>query len=469
MEKALILQIGRFDRNLEENVNFEIEGKRYAYPLSSFALKDHLQEKGKIAKVHLLFPVSLYLNKIAISDLKNKAEYQELAEKLEALFSDSNERNRFFTNPAEYYALHPHRKYFDSFSVIHSVGTYDHITFDTEFSSLVFELFLILVNQYLNEPFNELYLDISTGQNIYVTALLEAGRFFLVFNNLQNFLRNSPVDAYIVSSDPILGRISPEQVFKIYPNYPFKVKAFFSAPLEPEKTSLEYPRAFSQLSKNIANLYASGDRKFKQKLNEMLSKAYFFYSALKNNTPLMLYLDAYHNPDEIKSFINTLVQLFNEQICKNYLNLIISEVDKLRNILLMLALYRGISILLSFKNISPKDEIAVSELENLFASDEDSLYYYFGLFTHRPYLSSEIKNNFKKENIVSKFKDTFTLLREYISGEGQDKDIDNRNFLAHCGFERNCVEVKKINDEIYLRYTSDKEKRKKIIEILLEN
>jgi len=60
-------------------------------------------------------------------------------------------------------------------------------------------------------------------------------------------------------------------------------------------------------------------------------------------------------------------------------------------------------------------------------------------------------------------------MKEYISGETQDKDIKDRNFLAHCGFERNCLEVKKIGNEIFLRYTTDEEKRRKLIKILLEN
>ncbi len=45
--------------------------------------------------------------------------------------------------------------------------------------------------------------------------------------------------------------------------------------------------------------------------------------------------------------------------------------------------------------------------------------------------------------MIEKFQPVWKLFREFMSEEATDTDIKPRNFLAHCGFERNCLEVKK--------------------------
>jgi len=51
--------------------------------------------------------------------------------------------------------------------------------------------------------------------------------------------------------------------------------------------------------------------------------------------------------------------------------------------------------------------------------------------------------------------------------EEKSEEIIHRNFIAHCGFERNCVEVRKENEEVFIRYR--KEVLERIKEILWKN
>jgi CRISPR-associated (Cas) DxTHG family. len=116
------------------------------------------------------------------------------------------------------------------------------------------------------------------------------------------------------------------------------------------------------------------------------------------------------------------------------------------------------------KNITQKDEIFVSlkYLEDTFTG-ENSLYKPFGLDTNIDYLSRELDKNIKNEVDKSwkngyKWKTLYDLA-EYNNQRGNNKNLQNnrrfneRNFKAHCGFERNITEVSLINNDIIIKYS----------------
>ncbi|MEJ5172401.1 MAG: CRISPR-associated CARF protein Csx1 [Hydrogenothermaceae bacterium] len=457
----LICQIGRFDFNFNQEITFQIEDSCYKKPLSSLALKSHIENQGKKTHLCLIYPISLLLNSNAVKYVKeNNILPQEKLQQLEGIINDLNQRRNFLSNPYEFYKLHPHNAEADSFYIIHSLGEYEGLRFETSFEDLVLEIFLIFLELYYKDSFDKLHIDISSGQNIYVSALIEAVRLFLTFYKLQNFPKKSKLEVKIVSSDPIV-RADSNKTFKIYANYSFEVKAFFSAPLSPDQNN--FPHAFPKFSKKIAEFFYSDikeSRKFKRHLNEILTRGYFFFSALKKNTPLLLYSWKYDSTREIESFILELVKLIQERLRKSYEKSSINLTEDFKRLFFMLALYYSISEVLECKCIDEKEVTALSEMEANLAS----IYKLFELYENANYLSHEINNNFKKN--ISKFTNEFELLTKFLEGGGRVDNIDPRNFFAHCGFERNSVEVKKEDEEIWLRYRE--EKKKEIEKILLQ-
>jgi CRISPR-associated (Cas) DxTHG family. len=119
------------------------------------------------------------------------------------------------------------------------------------------------------------------------------------------------------------------------------------------------------------------------------------------------------------------------------------------------------------KNITQKDEISVSlkDLEDTFTG-KNSLYKPFCLDTNIDYLSRELNKNIKNE-VYNSWKNGYkwkTLydLAEYNNRRGNNKNLQNnrhfneRNFKAHCGFERNITEVSLINNnnnDIIIKYS----------------
>ena len=180
----LIYQIGRLERGAFNPIKFEVHGKVYEALLSSFALKQSFLENGEDAKVILIYPISLFLNKNA-PQIENISE--DFKQTIEGVLNNKNELSNYLLNPCLYFEKHPHYKQANGFIVIHSIGQYEGVKFSATLEELILEIFIDMVKRYQDEPFSELYLDISSGQNIYISALLEAGRLFLTFYKLQNF------------------------------------------------------------------------------------------------------------------------------------------------------------------------------------------------------------------------------------------------------------------------------------------
>jgi len=59
------------------------------------------------------------------------------------------------------------------------------IEFSTALGDVVLRILIDMMQRYLEEPFEEMYLDISSGLNVYASAMIEAGRVFLTLISLQ--------------------------------------------------------------------------------------------------------------------------------------------------------------------------------------------------------------------------------------------------------------------------------------------
>jgi len=436
----VIYQIGRFERGGFNPLKFEINGKVYQSYLSSLALRQHFKDAGSQAKVILIYPVSILLNRPALSSEGMTEDFRNL---VQGLLMESSKLEDYLRNPYPYFAEHPHSKEADSFIVIHSIGQYEGVNFLATLEELILETFVGIVSHYHQEPFSELYLDVSSGHNIYTTALLEAGRLFLICYNLQNphVKDEEKLKVYITFSEPIVQPF--DRIFKVFTGFPLEVKTFFSFPQAPDQYSFD--GAYMKFSQQLTG----EDRKMKRFFNELFARGYFFYSALKNNTPLVLYSWDYDQEDIIDEGIRKLTELIKTKLRQHYRTTPGLSLDPYRKGFIMLSLYKGIVKILKDNAIVKKEEVSVYEIKEKFCRQDMSIYNYFDLQQNSSYLSHEIDVNFEKNK--ERFSDEWKLLKDYMNVY-ETQSFNDRNFLAHCGFERNCILVKKVNADVVIKY-----------------
>jgi len=428
-----LYQIGRLDRYVIERkkINFLIDNNDFESELSSFALKNHFQNNVKCI---LLYPVSLPFNKEL---LKNININDEFIKRAQSIFENPAD---YFKNPKEFFKFHPHKNEVDDFIVIHSIGEFEKYVFEGSFDDIVLEIFIDLVERYFKEGMKELYIDISSGLNIYVSALIEAVRHFSIFQNIGSW--KEPLSVKLVFSEPIIG--SSKSNFKIFKDYELKFKVFFSSPI----TYAADVKNF-ELSRKIEKQ----DRKFKQSIQQMLEKFALSYSAIKNNTPLVLYSFKFHEEQEIKDLILQVVANLKDKFYSDWQKSPNLEKNEYLKLFLALSFYMGIIRILKENSVNYSDFVCLDEIKEKFSS----IYQQFELNLNEQILKHEISNLTRQdkktgETIIDKAKEEWQSLSEFIPGEG---DFQPRNFIAHAGFERTVTEVKKINNKLYLRYKTD--------------
>ena len=428
-----LYQIGRLDRYVIERkkINFLIDNNDFESELSSFALKNHFQNNVKCI---LLYPVSLPFNKEL---LKNININDEFIKRAQSIFENPAD---YFKNPKEFFKFHPHKNEVDDFIVIHSIGEFEKYVFEGSFDDIVLEIFIDLVERYFKEGMKELYIDISSGLNIYVSALIEAVRHFSIFQNIGSW--KEPLSVKLVFSEPIIG--SSKSNFKIFKDYELKFKVFFSSPI----TYAADVKNF-ELSRKIEKQ----DRKFKQSIQQMLEKFALSYSAIKNNTPLVLYSFKFHEEQEIKDLILQVVANLKDKFYSDWQKSPNLEKNEYLKLFLALSFYMGIIRILKENSVNYSDFVCLDEIKEKFSS----IYQQFELNLNEQILKHEISNLTRQdkktgETIIDKAREEWQSLSEFIPGEG---DFQQRNFIAHAGFERTVTEVKKIGNEIYLRYKNN--------------
>jgi len=407
--KRIIYQIGRFESSIDELVNFEIDGKIYSRELSSFALRDHF---GKNTKVVLVYPVSILLNEYALRGIKDKEHLRTFHEKIEGIVTKPEEREKYIKNPWEYLREHPHSKKADDFIVIPSIGEFLGEKFSSPLGNIVLRILIDMIERYKNEPFDEMYLDISSGHNIYNYALAEAGRLFLTLMKLEDFLKEKDIKVFIAITEPIIGKPSSDKRYKIFKDFQLDAKGFFYFPEKPQENS---ENAFSKYAKEVSKtIKGEEDRKLKRKINDMLYRAYLFYSALRNNLPLVVYylctLEEYrYTENDAKKLLEEIVNLLKQRLDGNLktspddLNF-----EDLRKLLMMLGLAVGVIRVLERHGICKEIEegVYLHNIERLFAQEESSIYRYFEITTNIMYLQQEIQKNFldNEKLIVNEWK-----------------------------------------------------------------
>jgi CRISPR-associated protein Csx1 len=477
-----IYQIGRFDKNYENDNKFVIDNIIFESKLSSFALKKYLKnqkkeqeylknQKEEQVKLTLIYPISIPFNNYAIKELKDKDKFVKIfIEKMDS----------YLENPKEVLKHHPYNSLdnnsndkADDFIIVHSFGKYklDNINkefpFEAKFYDIVLEILIHLIESFLSkkDEKNNFYIDISSGHNIYISALLEAVKNFFTFSALLNWKnKNLRPDIYITFSEPI----TDTNENKSYNIYMEKIDFYvsFYSPLTKEEIdkNLGERIACKIYDNNIENIE---NRKKRKKLDEFIFNFGIIYSALKNNTPLVLYHFNYNSYDEIINLIKEILKEIKSKIMDNYCKSHGLDKDSYLKVILSLALYAGITELLQDKQIKNYKDQGVNILEIKQKFHKDNIYKIFGIQNLNIFLENEISNITESKKLDEKADSEWKCLAE-IFGEKKANFDNIRNFIAHSGFEKNITYAKKVNHEIYLKYHLSEEETNLLQKKLME-
>ncbi|WPX08764.1 TM1812 family CRISPR-associated protein [Anaerocellum danielii] len=98
---------------------------------------------------------------------------------------------------------------------------------------IVLEILFDMMERYIDDKkekdIDEIYLDISSGHNIYISAMIEASRHFAVLTKLMHWIHEERQPRiYLTFSDPITGRTAESYELHIQPQ---SYTAFFSSPI----------------------------------------------------------------------------------------------------------------------------------------------------------------------------------------------------------------------------------------------
>ncbi len=342
--RALVYQIGRLEFNAFNKITFFLDQDEFETFLSSFAIRDFLKKKQYEVVNVLLFPVSLPFNSSLTKNEKFKANCND--ECYEALQNAINNPYKYLKLPEMFFEAHPHSAEAKNFRIIHSIGKYEtsigQISFNTFYSDIVLTILMDMIKRYLEDEgnFEKILIDISSGHNIYISALIEALRHFAVWLKLYRWNGKLP-SIEIAFSEPIIPGSKHEKC-KIYFE-PQNVKSFFTSPIKHDDiegyllSRAIYPEKIRREDKN--------------KIQSMLKSFVLTFSAIKNNTPLAIYEFGYHEPQEILKVFRDLMVYTEEKLTEGYDSSPNLNKNDYLKAFLALGFYCGISNLLKVNNI----------------------------------------------------------------------------------------------------------------------
>lgn len=454
-ELTYIYQIGRLEANMFDLVRFRIDGSTYEKPLSSMALREHFGRER--SKLFLLYPVSLFFNRALLSNEKFKAAAPN--DLLELIKKANYEPESYLADPKPYFSSIPHSKEADSIIIIHSLGTYGleqkSVTFHSHYGDICIRILLHMVRNFLSEKetIKEFVIDISSGHNIYVSALIEASRYFAVFSDLVTLEEEgSKVKMTVSFTDPIVGQAASVG-YKIYFE-PILVRSLFTSPI----TGREI--ANDQLAKKLIE----GPEHLLRELTALLKSFAMTFSAIKNCAPVAIHHFGFHSPEEIKDFLIGLCCRLDEKLEESYQSSPKLNKDAVIKVLMALGLYIGIVKMLLRRNIQKATEVGV-EVTALKESFSD-LFRFLGLDLNRSLLGNEVSNliNVKLKGVSEL--STWKALRQIIDPNRSWGGLDKRNFFAHSGLENGVTLLRKIGGKVFVKY--DPEYSENIRGVLLD-
>ncbi|MFN4220630.1 MAG: TM1812 family CRISPR-associated protein, partial [bacterium] len=208
------------------------------------------------------------------------------------------------------------------------------------------------------------------------------------------------------------------------------------------------------------------ERNFKNQVQKNLENFAIHFSALKNAIPLANFTFELNEVSEIKNLMKEIIKTAEDKIHIDWKKSPALPKDDFLKVLFSLSLYIGIvKILKNTVNLRRDEEgMDIDSIENF-----KKIYEALGLTLNSTFLGKEVYNlkEGKDEHgntLMNKAIEEWRLLSGFL--KGLQSEVNERNFFAHAGFERNITEVRKSGEKLYFRY---KEGNKEEIKVFLKN
>jgi CRISPR-associated protein Csx1 len=388
-----------------QEVNYTLDGFSYKAKLSCVALSEYFK-KEEGCRIILLAPESIVTH---LTDNIDEAKALLMDKRLfTELVKQRVNENRLLDRPFEVRCMQSSGFYKGSSYAVKIDNTFDNIIVDQ-----VAQLASI-------DSVEELIVDISTGHNTQVLALLEAVRVLTVYNKLKHMLQDgSGLKIKIASTPPVSTPVSGEDEYPIN-LYEFDAKAFFEFPIK----GRDAPRAADLLPHTTDELKREISVKFNwSKISKAVGEARRAFHAIKYNTPLTLFHDELIGKEEdSKECVKTLFDVVNYveehrrvEVDGSLLlskRIMISR-QVFTNLLLTLALH---STLTEFRSRVKRAEPTLELLHDVFTD----IYEKIGLQLNARFLERDLAEYSERQEV--------TIL--------SDK---KRNFFAHSGLLKSYV------------------------------
>jgi len=398
---------------------FEVKGKSYSALLSSEAYRSYLEEMGREAETFLLIPESFLVK-------RSLEEFCKLFE----------ERGVVGFKPL----------------VIPSAGRFDGETFETTTETVVTAIFLHLLKL---KP-EELYVDITTGFNLYPISLVEAVKRYLTYRKLEGILQGEEVARAFTLFAPAFAEKCNVEV------QPISVKAFFSLPNADVDKFVREVGKFGKIVGDVNKRYSGVKEKFRRLFYELR----IAYNAIRLNTPLAFYelIEMNANVEEIEKELQSFVEELLSPIRNGKTVRLPIDGVNVSNAFYSTALYKSVQRFSATLSNAEIDEI-LSRFSELYGVGN------LGVGVNRYFLERDV------EDIRAEVK---RAVEEGRFGEGMEEiygrikhgekftesSVKPRNFYAHSGFLMEYTLVKLHGGKIYLRWLEDR--KKEIMSWLLE-
>ena len=459
--KKLIIQCGRLDSRYNEQFLFRLKNENTGedYPAKA-ALSSHFLVSTvpafKDANILFIFPISIFhQNWSKVKDaIKEDPYLTEISNLHEA---------QIVPNIHNLLSQHPHLKQYNHV-VVSAVGTYafndTSKTFDADINYISTQIYLELISKFSYDELEEVYIDISSGQNIYVAALINAIYRFLPYVQMKRLHldTNSVLKAFIVNADPIYPGIQEVSIRLSE----FRAKAFNTLIINQrgQLSSLlsKFDNATKKLLKNIIEteypiLHTCLMKGFIlgiTLLNKELIKSFFDNLCKIENTLVELFSAKSEKANVYKfDYFQVISLTFTIVLFNSLVNLIEKKITCLEG--------RELHFDIHFNNtesISADFDFKNEGIEALYQLLEKN----FGLIKP-PYkgeiekLKITIKEGMQK-GILEEF-NSIAELEEKIFSRRYNPSFLPRNFFAHEGMEKTitCLQVKE--NKLRLKYNSN--------------
>ncbi len=388
-------------------VKYIIEGEGYRSKLSSFAVKEWLKKEGLDAKICLLVPESLAerLGEPA-KLLKDREEFKErVLDKMGAKVE---------------------------VEIVPSVGEYSCTIFEGSVENIIVCIFKKLIE----EGFDVIYGDVSTGQNIYTVSMVEAIRMYVTYRKLSNILQDGDFNFELIFSPPVIKDVD-KYALEFHKQ---DVKVFFSLP----KANVYKICKTGQGEINVRYSH------FIKELGKCLNTLRIAFNAIAMNTPLAFYHREILDLDiDIASVEKDLLKIVNEALKpeiqygkKVTVRRKIVDINNIANI------FYSLSMLKSIKEFAR--DLAEPYLGDML-KNFSKVYLKLGLSSNVRFLQNEVQRI--KEIVPDGFKGLY--IECFKEGHGKSSD-SKRNFFAHCGFLREVTFIEKIGGRVKAWWDKDR-------------